>query len=230
MGGVQTDLMTHTSIPGVYAVGETTSTGVHGANRLASNSLLECVVFGAQLDRISLAPRALDLDEITSGRLHANDPVKIEISDLDFKVKTIAKNSAEWIEKVRDIREELPRLMWQAAGVCRDRNSLEIAIDRAKNLQLEFDNLPISQLITQILPLQSVALPVEIPESDLQTWGETRNLLDIGILILTSALIRTESRGGHSRTDFPKIDLAWQVHTLVAGDRWYKSESLVKQI
>jgi L-aspartate oxidase len=230
MGGVQTDLMTRTNIPGVYAVGETTSTGVHGANRLASNSLLECVVFGAQLDLISILPHALDLDAITSGRLHANDPVEIEISDLDFRVKTIAQNSADWIEKVRDIREELPRLMWQAAGVCRDRNSLEIAIDRAKILQLEFSDLPISQLITQIIPLQSVTLPAEIPEPDLQTWGETRNLLEIGILILTSALIRTESRGGHSRTDFPKLDLAWQVHTLIAGDRWYKSESLVKML
>jgi L-aspartate oxidase len=218
MGGVQTDLMTRTNIPGVYAVGETTSTGVHGANRLASNSLLECVVFGAQLNLIPIVPRTLDLDAI--------DPAQLEIPDLDFRVKTIAQNSADWLERVRDIREELPRLMWQAAGVCRDLHSLEIAIERAKILQIEFDLLPISQLITQILPLQSVTLPTEIPEPDLQTWGETRNLLEIGILILTSALIRTESRGGHSRTDFPKLDPAWQIHTLVTGDRWYKSEGV----
>jgi L-aspartate oxidase len=227
MGGVYTDLMTRTSIPGVYAVGETTSTGVHGANRLASNSLLECVVFGAQLERIPLAeplcksitPRSTDV---------VINPAPIPIPDLDMWGERLAQNSEPWIDRVRNIREELPGLMWQAAGVCRDRNSLEIAIERAKTLQLEFDNLPISKLITQILPLQSGTLPAAISEPDLRIWGETRNLLDIGILILTSALMRTESRGGHSRTDFPKLDPAWQVHTLVAGDRWFKSDLLVE--
>ena len=54
MGGIVADLMNRTNIPGLYAVGETASTGVHGANRLASNSLLECIVFGAQMANIEL--------------------------------------------------------------------------------------------------------------------------------------------------------------------------------
>jgi len=53
MGGIVADLMNRTSIPGLYAV-ETASTGVHGANRLASNSLLECIVFGAQMANIEI--------------------------------------------------------------------------------------------------------------------------------------------------------------------------------
>ena len=52
MGGILTDVMNCTNIPGLYAVGETASTGVHGANRLASNSLLECIVFGAQMANV----------------------------------------------------------------------------------------------------------------------------------------------------------------------------------
>ncbi|WP_309743293.1 L-aspartate oxidase [Chamaesiphon sp. OTE_20_metabat_361] len=213
MGGVQTDLMTQTSIPGVYAVGETTSTGVHGANRLASNSLLECVVFGAQLSNISIDSAPINIPSI-------------EIPNLELWGEKLAQPNGSWRDRVQQIREELPRLMWQAAGVCRDRASLQLALDRVNTLQREFNNLPISQLITQIIPPQSGTLPSEISEVDLQTWGETRNLLAIGILILTSALMRTESRGGHSRTDFPTIDPDWQVHTIVQKDRWFKSDAI----
>jgi len=213
MGGIETDLTTRTSIPGVYAVGETTSTGVHGANRLASNSLLECVVFGAQLSQISLDQTPI------------NTPL-IEIPGIDLWGEKLTQTAIPWVEHIQNIREELPRLMWQAAGVCREQTSLKIALDRVNTLQLEFDRLPISQLIAQIIPPQSGTLPAEISEVDLQTWGETRNLLAIGILILTSALLRTESRGGHYRTDFPAIDPNWQVHTIVTGNQWSKSDSL----
>jgi L-aspartate oxidase len=216
MGGIQTDLMTRTSIPGVYAVGETTSTGVHGANRLASNSLLECVVFGAQLGKISIKPQSIDSLPI--------NPAPIEIPGLDLWGERTIQTSELWIDRVHAIREELPRLMWQAAGICREQNSLETAIDRVKFLQVEFNNLPISQLISQLLPPQAVILPTEISERDFCTWGETRNLLDIGLSILTGALMRTESRGGHYRTDFPTIDPTWQVHTIVHRDRWFKSD------
>jgi L-aspartate oxidase len=211
MGGIQTDLMTQTSIPGVYAVGETTSTGVHGANRLASNSLLECVVFGAQLTQLSIPP----INSIFS------DPPAVEIC-----LEKLPEDPKLGADRVQSIRQELPILMWQAAGICRDQNSLDTAIDRVKLLQLEFNNLPVSQLISQILPPRIVILPVGMSEQDLRTWGETRNLLEIGLLILTGAAMRTESRGGHYRTDFSSIDPAWQLHTLVQGDLWSKSDLL----
>ncbi|MCY7368266.1 MAG: L-aspartate oxidase [Chamaesiphon sp.] len=215
MGGVHTNLITQTSIPGVYAVGETTSTGVHGANRLASNSLLECVVFGAQLAQLPIQSQTVAVDLRLSERVELNLPLV---------------NSAEhyqaWEDIIKNIRQELPILMWQAAGICREQQSLELAINRVKLLQIEFNNLPISQLIIQILPLQTVILPTEISEQELRAWGETRNLLEIGLLILTSAIMRTESRGGHYRTDFPSINPAWQLHTLVCGDLWSKSDLL----
>jgi L-aspartate oxidase len=218
MGGIYTDLMTQTSIPGVYAVGETTSTGVHGANRLASNSLLECVVFGAQLTKISLEPISTQLP--VNSTLTDRSPESLVWS------KQLAAATISDREIVQTIRQELPRLMWQAAGICREQNSLNVAISQVKLWQTEFNALAISQLITQLAPPSSYILPTELSEQDLRTWGETRNLLEIGLLILTGAAIRTESRGGHYRTDFPAIDPTWQVHTLVRADSWSKSNSI----
>lgn len=208
MGGIYTDLMTETTIPGVYAVGETTSTGVHGANRLASNSLLECVVFGAQLTRL----------EIES----PDEPF-----NLAPEIPTAVNNKwMEQLEHVQTIRQELPRLMWQAAGICREQTVLDEGIKQLKIWQTEFNNLPISELLTHLKPLHSIDLPDSLTEREIRTWGETRNLLDIGLLILTAASMRTESRGGHYRRDFPTIDPSWQVHTLIQGDVWSKSDNL----
>ena len=205
MGGIYTDLMTHTTIPGVYAVGETTSTGVHGANRLASNSLLECVVFGAQLTKLEIDLTHTKLDLSVNQIVGFND------------------DSINQLKRVQIIRQELPCLMWQTAGICREQDVLDEGVKQVKLWQAEFNALPISQLLTQLIPLQSIDLPANLTERDLRTWGETRNLLDIGLLILTSAAMRTESRGGHYRSDFPAIDPTWQVHTLVQGDSWSKS-------
>ena len=173
------------------------------------------MVFGAQLSQISIES-AVDL---------AIDPAAPKYVEVNW-LEILAKNPEAW-ERVQSIRQELPRLMWQAAGICREKTSLETAIDRVKLLELEFNNLPISQLITQLIPPQSLILPAQISERDLCLWGETRNLLDISRAILTGALMRTESRGGHYRTDFPAIDPTWQLHTLVAGDCWSKSNSAI---
>ncbi len=206
MGGIYTDLMTQTSIPGVYAVGETTSTGVHGANRLASNSLLECVVFGAQLTKIPVQPQVAPL--VADDAVPAPTQWAIELA--------AAVDGCR--DRLLSIRQELPRLMWQAAGICRERHSLELAISQVKLWQAEFTALELSQMLAQLSPPQAHVLSIGFQEQDLRTWGETRNLLEIGLLILSCALGRTESRGGHYRTDFPATDPAWQVHTLVRGD------------
>ncbi len=209
MGGIYTDLMTQTSIPGVYAVGETTSTGVHGANRLASNSLLECVVFGAQLAKISI-------DE------DLNLPTQLPSS---AAIMTSGSFDLGWIQT---IRQELPRLMWQDAGICREKTTLTEGISQVKRWQTAFNASPLSQLLSQLTPPQTLTLPAGISERDLRTWGETRNLLTIALLILTSALTRTESRGGHYRSDFPDLDPAWQAHTLVQADVWSKSSEIIE--
>ena len=209
MGGIATDLMTRTSIPGLYAVGETASTGVHGANRLASNSLLECIVFGAQLRQISP-------DKLTATPHTRHPTPDLNIPDWDTQK-----------DKIAAIRVDLRRLVWQSAGICRSAASLENAIAKIELWRREFANLWLSQKLINLPPAQGFEF--NLPDSDrhLRTWGETYNLLDVAYLILKSAAFRTESRGGHYRLDYPQPDPNWQVHTLVQNDQWGKSSIIV---
>lgn len=209
MGGILTDLYNRTSIPGLYAVGETASTGVHGANRLASNSLLECIVFGAQLSKIEIFPD-----------LANSPPPPTPISPLSAPS---LPNFSREIAKIASLRRELPRLVWKSAGICRGKAGLQSALAQVKTWQAEFASLSLSQYLLSLQPEQTVSFSFPSADAHLRTWGETRNLLDIAYLILTSALFRTESRGGHYREDFPSPDPSWQVHTLIQHNKWWKS-------
>ncbi|MBV8886469.1 MAG: L-aspartate oxidase [Chroococcidiopsidaceae cyanobacterium CP_BM_RX_35] len=213
MGGIVTDLMNRTSIPGLYAVGETASTGVHGANRLASNSLLECIVFGSQMAEIDLTPNSPGRD--TSGPQSCVQPFCLKDGQ--------SSQFITWLEK---LRQELPRLMWQCAGICREQAGLEAAITQVETWQQEFTVLPLSQFLLSLPSEQPASFDLLDAERQLRLWGETRNLLDVAYLILKSAAFRTESRGGHYRLDYPQKDHNWQVHTLVQQDKWFKSRLL----
>ena len=85
-----------------------------------------------------------------------------------------------------------------------------------------FEALSMSSVLHQALT-QPKCYPLAIEMETLRLWTETRNLLDLAWLILKSAHFRQESRGGHYREDYPETDPAWQVHTLVQGDRWWKA-------
>ncbi len=120
-GGVVTDLAGRTDLPGLYAVGETTYTGLHGANRLASNSLLECVVLGR-----SCAVAVLDAPPALRRALPPWDESQVE--DPDEQV-VIAHN---W--------DELRLLMWNYVGIVRTTKRLERALHRIKLLRGEIDD------------------------------------------------------------------------------------------
>jgi L-aspartate oxidase len=207
MGGIATDLMNRTSIAGLYAIGETASTGVHGANRLASNSLLECLVFGAQLRQIK--------------------PEELKITNNEFPIPHLAvKDWASQKDKMAALRVELQQLVWQSAGICRSEAVLEKAIAQIEVWRSEFAALPFSQHLLSLPPTKTVRFDLPDADRQLRTWGETYNLLDVAHLILKSAAFRTESRGGHYRVDYPKANPNWQVHTLVQKNRWWKSSPI----
>jgi L-aspartate oxidase len=202
MGGITVDTMNQTSIPGLYAVGETASTGVHGANRLASNSLLECVVYAAQLAKLQPHP------------LSSFDAPAIQAISPDW--------SAE-IKLVTAIRNQLPELMWQSAGICRNANTLTQAIAQVTDWRSQMQNLTFHHYVAGLSPIQQFKLPNKQAASQLKLYAETVNLLDIGYLILQSAAFRTESRGGHYREDYPHTLEDWQGHTMIQGEQWRRS-------
>ncbi len=218
MGGIVTDLINHTSIPGLYALGETASTGVHGANRLASNSLLECIVFGAQMVKLKLSSDSLEWGsrgaEVQGCRGERIEPLNFILSETDWLSQQV---------KLETLRQELPRLVWQCAGICREQTGLEKAIAQVQAWRQAFATLPLSQFLLNLPPAQPASFSSQDAQQ-LRLWAETHNLLDIAYLILKSAAFRTESRGGHYRIDYLQPDPNWQVHTLVQHENWWKSQ------
>jgi L-aspartate oxidase len=181
MGGVQTDVDGRTSIPGLYAAGEVACTGVHGANRLASNSLLEGLVFGA---RAGCAMRDDALDEWPI------EPQKV----IEFDPARHRRNNgpaddcgaAVTIPEVQD-------LMWRQVGLFRDRDGLAAALSVLEPLWRQMD-----ARIAGGEPLDPAA------------WREA-SIVTVGRLIARAALRREESRGGHFRSDFPqRDDIHWK--------------------
>jgi L-aspartate oxidase len=208
MGGVVTDVHSQTSIAGLYAVGETASTGVHGANRLASNSLLECLVFGAQLRSVDWSAKVAKPTDTKPG--HSVDTAQLQVLAMERAV-------------LAEQRSQLPRLMWQCAGICREPQSLDRAIAQVEEWRAVLTNLPLTAQLTQ--PTENT-VNLNNQTTTVRQWAETRNLLDIAYLILRSAKFRTESRGGHYRIDFPDTLPVWQVHTLIQRDEWKKSPAI----
>lgn len=164
MGGIEVDENGQTSLPGLYAVGETAATRLHGANRLASNSLLEGLVFGARA-----AADAQRHSDFAAESPAATVPSSaLNVDDADDAVA------------VADLRA----LMWAHVGVERDAAGLLSA--RAK----------LADLVPRLVRGPSA-----------------RNLARVAEVVIDAALQRTESRGGHYRSDFPRADPAWRHHT-----------------
>lgn len=203
MGGIAVDTMNRTSIAGLYAVGETASTGVHGANRLASNSLLECVVYAARLAKLKLEPSTP----------MERTPSLVEISS----------SGEPEIELVNSIRSQLPDLIWDSAGICRTAEIMEPAISTLESWRGQLRDLSFNRYVMGLSPQERLKFTAPHAESRLKLYAETLNLLDIGYLILKSAAFRTESRGGHYRLDYPQTLAEWQQHTVIERNRWYKS-------
>ncbi|MFH7027200.1 MAG: L-aspartate oxidase [Heteroscytonema crispum UTEX LB 1556] len=225
MGGIVADVMNSTNIPRLYAVGETASTGVHGANRLASNSLLECIVFGAQMANVKT--RNLSQRPGRVSRLEARSVTSLQSLELPvLPLREFSIDESEWNTQqtqLEALRQKLPRLVWQSAGICRVQEKLQEAIATIEAWRQDFAALPLSQFLFSLSPTQIANFALADSDRQLRLWAETYNLLDVAYLILKSAAFRTESRGGHYRLDYPHSEPSWQVHTLVQQHHWWKS-------
>jgi L-aspartate oxidase len=187
-GGILTDLDGATAVPGLWAAGEAACCGVHGANRLASNSLLEGMVFGARVVEAILAgrdgPRRTGVfrGERASAEPHpTTDPVPLVEVPLARHPATGAGAAAD-LDLVK-ARELLQLAMTHGAGVTRDAASLSAAIEALDSLAAGAGSW--------------FAQPPAL------ATGELKNLLTVGHALLDSALAREETRGAHTRTDWP---------------------------
>lgn len=163
MGGIDADIRGRTSIPGLWAVGECSSTGVHGANRLASNSLLEGLVFGARV--------AVDVGTQATA---VNGDIEVPKEALDLPVVA------------GPVIEDLRQVMWDRVGLIRTGDGLWAARN-------------------SIIDMEPVLR---------RTIGG-RNAAELALLIVMSALRRSESRGGHYRADYPEEDPMQAMRALV---------------
>lgn len=210
MGGIVTDLTSQTTIPRLYAVGENASTGVHGANRLASNSLLECLVFGAQLAAL-IPPQLADVPL----------PPPRETPQLNTPAAIPAE--LEWLTQHRTA---IGQLVWQSAGISRTASQLDEALAQLEQWQDTFNTLALTQTMENLPTGHPSQLPDTLPLQTMRQWSELRNLLAIATLVLKSALFRNESRGGHYRSDHPETLPHWKLHTLIQGATIFKSNPL----
>lgn len=192
MGGIATDLNAATSLPGLYAVGEVACTGVHGANRLASNSLMECLVFARQLRQLDLQP----LPAPAAERWHRwSGP--LEHPGLDPRAQIA----------------ELRQLCWQAAGVERSASSLAPALRWVRLRAAELATSPLLRQSQALEPGDGLQLqPGEVQQ--LLQLQELRQRLVLADLLIEAALFRSESRGGHFRRDAPAPQPFWRVHSV----------------
>lgn len=202
MGGIDTDEWGRTSVPGLFAAGETACTGVHGANRLASNSLLEGLVFGARAgDAMQLTPSAA--------------PCKPD------RVLVPASIPAPPADLIPLDGDEVRDLMWRSAGLVRTREGLLDAVARLEQAYVAAAAAATegtaarrrrSDVHGDRRAAHDSAADRRAPVDESRVWRRF-NLTTVALLVARAALRREESRGGHFRADFPaRDDLHSRVH------------------
>ena len=186
MGGVHTDMHGFTGLPGLYAAGEAACISMNGANRLGSNSLTECLVFGAEAG-LGAAQYATKQGTPSFGNPVQDLALEEEKRIYDGVLKP------ERGEKISTIRAEMQSGMEEHVGIYRDENNLRQACKIIGDLKQRMKNAVVED-------------KDHVYNTDLVSALELDFMLDIAETIAYAALARKESRGAHSRTDYPKRD------------------------
>jgi fumarate reductase flavoprotein subunit len=195
MGGVSTDISGATPLEGLYAAGETACVSINGANRLGSNSLPECLVFGAR------AGRAAAEYASTAGPVPA-----VVAAQADDEVRRLERDllgKGPGTESIAALRDQMQATMEEAAGIFRTGPEMIKGADILAELQERVRDV-------------GLADPSRSFNTELLAALELANMLDISQCILQAGLQREESRGAHQRTDFPaRDDERFLTHVLV---------------
>jgi len=195
MGGVHTDINGATPLAGLYAAGEVACVNLNGANRLGSNSLTECLVFGARAGRA-----AAEFAE-QSGLV---DPsVEAQVRDEQRRLHDDFLTSTHGTERIAALRAEMQTTMEEGAGIYRTGTTLDAAVETMGRLRQRARHLKLDDRSRTF-------------NTELVSALELGYMLDLAEVILRSAAQRTESRGAHQRTDYPdRDDERFLAHTLV---------------
>ena len=185
MGGVSTDLNGATPLAGLYAAGEVACVSINGGNRLGSNSLSECLVFGARAGRAAANYAASQKTPGDAVLAHAQEEGK------RLESQFLRKTGGH--ERIASIREEMQKTVESSAGIYRDARSLAEGADRLRTLQERYQDVQLDDHSRTF-------------NTELEGALELGFMLDVAESIVNSALHRTESRGAHQRTDFPARD------------------------
>lgn len=198
MGGIPTNKYgevviddKNTIFPGLYAAGECACVSIHGANRLGTNSLLDLVVFGkhAGLKAAEYAKSA-DFEELP------------ENPEADARSALEALRTGSGKENAFDITNEMKKVMFDDIGIYRNEKGMREAVEKIRELMERYKHVKVTDT-------------GKIFNTELLNAWELGNMLEIAEVVGECALNRQESRGGHSREDFPKRDdQNWLKHTL----------------
>jgi fumarate reductase flavoprotein subunit len=186
MGGIDTDILGRTRLPGLYAAGEAACVSINGANRLGSNSLSECLVFGARAGR-QAAEDALDAAAPTRRSL-----AKLAQEEQDRLVGDYLDKPGGG-ERVGTIRRDLQAVMEKGAGIFRTEESLKEAVEQIRRLREQYTKLTLDDHDRAF-------------NTELIAALELGNMLDVAETVVASGLERRESRGSHTRSDCPSRD------------------------
>lgn len=197
MGGIRTNYKGETALRGLFSCGEAACWDMHGFNRLGGNSVAETVVAGMIISEY-MADYCDEAEVNVSSKI-IEDAVKEQIS----KINSIAsKGKAK--ENTHDIRSKMKHVMTEKVGIFRNGKDLKEAVETLKELSEEHRKVGLNSSNTQVNP-------------ELVDYMRTEKMLKISLCVAVGALAREESRGAHTREDFPKRDdKNWLARTLAS--------------
>ncbi len=196
MGGIPTNINCETPMPGLFAAGECASASVHGANRLGGNALMETIVFGRRAGEYAAQYADEHALQNISDR-HLKSQIK--------KIETLM--SQQDGEKIGIVREEIGKTMAEHFGISRTQERMEKGKEKLAALRTRIPNISLQD--------KGKIFNLELIEA-----LQLQSIMDLAEVLAAGATVRLESRGAHSRPDFPKRDDEnWMKHTLA-----YKTE------